>query len=199
MKHFSILVRTLNQFLSCFRVEDDKQNVFAWSQKQLVVSYQPSWLTTSKIRHPITFHKFDTFKIGLGVNVHETACVRTMRFLRLESFSISLLPSRESSNPFIPIVAFWFLVVSTTVLSENPLRFSTTSLENRSFHVVAEFPSTDNNARHFEYNNATRAGSIRFNHLAIDPVTGRIYAGAVNKLFQLDSNLQLEEYISTGE
>ena len=42
-------------------------------------------------------------------------------------------------------------------------------------------------------------GPLLFNHLTIDPTTGRLYAGAVNRLLQLDSNLNLEEYVSTGE
>jgi len=46
--------------------------------------------------------------------------------------------------------------------------------------------------------NATREGALRFNHLTVDPSSGRLYAGAVNRLFQLNSNLTLEEYVSTG-
>jgi len=46
--------------------------------------------------------------------------------------------------------------------------------------------------------NTTREGVLKFNHLTIDPLSGRLYAGAVNRLFQLNSNLTLEEYVSTG-
>ena len=42
-------------------------------------------------------------------------------------------------------------------------------------------------------------GSARgFRHLTSDPTTGRIYAGGVNRLFQLDSSLTVEATVITG-
>jgi len=43
--------------------------------------------------------------------------------------------------------------------------------------------------------NGTNRG---FRHLTMDPSTGRIYAGGVNRLFQLDSSLSVEASVATG-
>ncbi|XP_042903484.1 plexin-B isoform X2 [Parasteatoda tepidariorum] len=40
--------------------------------------------------------------------------------------------------------------------------------------------------------------TILFQHMAVDPVTGRVYVGATNRLFQFDSNLRLEHSVLTG-
>lgn len=37
-----------------------------------------------------------------------------------------------------------------------------------------------------------------FQHLTVDPSTGRIYVGAVNRLFQLDAGLRVEAAVTTG-
>ncbi len=42
------------------------------------------------------------------------------------------------------------------------------------------------------------AGGRGFRHLTVDPSTARIYAGGVNRLFQLDANLQAEAIVVTG-
>jgi hypothetical protein len=51
-------------------------------------------------------------------------------------------------------------------------------------HIVAQYP-----------NNASQ---LLFNHLVLDPKTGQIFAGAVNRLLQLDSELRLKELLITG-
>ena len=40
--------------------------------------------------------------------------------------------------------------------------------------------------------------SFVLKHLAIDPFSGRVYAGAVNRLYELDGNLRLEATVPTG-
>jgi plexin A len=35
-------------------------------------------------------------------------------------------------------------------------------------------------------------------HMAIDPLSGRVYVGSVNRLYELDTNLRLEETVPTG-
>lgn len=40
--------------------------------------------------------------------------------------------------------------------------------------------------------------SLRLSHLALDSGSGRLYAGAVNRLLQLDANLRLEQAVVTG-
>ncbi|KAG8225102.1 hypothetical protein J437_LFUL004022 [Ladona fulva] len=52
-------------------------------------------------------------------------------------------------------------------------------------HIFAQFP-------------ADNGTSYRFNHLAMDPNTGKLYAAAVNHLFQLDPALRVEETVATG-
>lgn len=76
--------------------------------------------------------------------------------------------------------------------------------DNLSPHVVAKFPPVVGSGGRFGgFNslelNKTREGPLIFNHLTIDRKEGRLYAGAVNRLLQLDYNLRLEQYVSTGE
>lgn len=47
-------------------------------------------------------------------------------------------------------------------------------------------------------NNFSRAEPERFNHMAVDQLTGRLYVGAVNRLYQLSSTLMLQEVAVTG-
>lgn len=97
-------------------------------------------------------------------------------------------------------IATWFLVVLVTAAIDTPTSTAPPVQENRSLHVMAQFPAGDGQRYGFYPldPNTTREGALRFNHLTIDPVTGRLYAGAINRLLQLDSNLRLEEYVSTG-
>lgn len=98
-------------------------------------------------------------------------------------------------------VATWFLVVLVTAAIDTPASTAPSMQENRSLQIVTQFPTSDGQRYGFYPldPNATREGVLRFNHLTIDPATGRLYAGAINRLLQLDSNLRLEEYVSTGE
>lgn len=98
-------------------------------------------------------------------------------------------------------VATWFLVVLVTAAIDTPASTAPPMQENRSLQIVTQFPTGDGQRYGFYPldPNTTREGLLRFNHLTIDPATGRLYAGAINRLLQLDSNLRLEEYVSTGE
>lgn len=132
-----------------------------------------------------------------------------MKFLGLtKSFPKSLTVS--SSQVLLPFlhqfslsfmsVAIWFLVILATAAIDTPASTIAPIQDNRSPHIVGQFP-VGNVQRygHFSLDaNTTREGALRFNHLTIDPSSGRLYAGAINRLFQLDSNLKLEEYVSTG-
>lgn len=91
-------------------------------------------------------------------------------------------------------------MILVTAAIETPSSTVPPIQENRSLHVVAQFPSGDGQRYGFYPidPNTTREGALRFTHLTIDPATGRLYAGAINRLLQLDSNLKLEEYVSTG-
>lgn len=75
-------------------------------------------------------------------------------------------------------------------------------LQNKnSPHIVVQFPSINNPRNTFfplDPNN-TREGALRFSHLTVDPKTNRLYAGAVNRLMQLNSDLELEALVSTGK
>ncbi|XP_063219217.1 plexin-B isoform X2 [Bacillus rossius redtenbacheri] len=51
--------------------------------------------------------------------------------------------------------------------------------------IVAQFP-------------VNGSQQMRMNHLAVDRATGKMYVGAVNHVLQLDSNLHVEELVSTG-
>jgi len=98
-------------------------------------------------------------------------------------------------------VAIWFLVILATAAIDTPASTVLPIQDNRSPHIIVQFP-VDNEQRygHFPLNvNVSREGALRFNHLTIDPSMGRLYAGAINRLFQLDLNLRLEEYVSTGQ
>lgn len=68
-------------------------------------------------------------------------------------------------------------------------------------HIVAKFPSSDAQRQRLirpaESNVTTK--ELKFNHLTIDPANGLLYAGAVNRLFQLDLNLHLEQFVLTGK
>ena len=67
--------------------------------------------------------------------------------------------------------------------------------------IINQFhwPRTANNATaatgKASSHHASPAG---FQHLTVDPSTGRVYVGGVNKLFQLDSTLQVEAVVTTG-
>lgn len=67
-----------------------------------------------------------------------------------------------------------------------------------SAHIIAQYPPDDARAHRPLDPNATRDGALRFNHLTVDPSTKRLYAGAVNRLLQLDADLRLEESVATG-
>ncbi|XP_066996957.2 plexin-B isoform X2 [Anabrus simplex] len=54
-------------------------------------------------------------------------------------------------------------------------------------HIVAQYPTAQ-----------AQNTSMRFTHLAVDRRTGRVYAGAVNRLLQLDANLRVEGIVITG-
>lgn len=98
-------------------------------------------------------------------------------------------------------VATWFLVVLVTAAIDTPASTTVPPQENKSPHITAQFPGEDSQQYGFYAldPNTTREGALRFNHLAIDPMTKRLYIGAVNRLLQLDSNLKLEEHVSTGQ
>lgn len=98
-------------------------------------------------------------------------------------------------------VATWFLVVLVTAAIDTPASTVPSVQENRSLHIITQFPMGDSQRYGFYPldPNTTREGALRFNHLTIDPITGKLYAGAINRLLQLDSNLRLEEYVSTGK
>ncbi|KAG7207100.1 hypothetical protein KM043_000977 [Ampulex compressa] len=133
-----------------------------------------------------------------------------MRFVGLVPFSSSPMlspPGRPLASSLCPIsfssmsVAAWLLVVLTTAASNTPASTALPSAqEHKSPHIVAQF-SVGDSQRYGYYSldpNTTREGTLLFDHLAVDPTTGRLYAAAVNRLLQLDSNLKLEEYVSTG-
>ena len=131
-----------------------------------------------------------------------------MRFLGFVSFPTSptvltpkLLLSLYRLSFSSMSVATWFLVVLVTAAIDTPASTAPSMQENRSLQIVTQFPTGDGQRYGFYPldPNTTREGVLRFNHLTIDPATGRLYAGAINRLLQLDSNLRLEEYVSTGE
>ena len=69
-------------------------------------------------------------------------------------------------------------------------RSDATTTHSQIRHVFAQFPpATDSeNDSHV----------LRFTHLVVDRSTGRVYVGAVNRLFQLDAGLRVEETAVTG-
>ncbi|XP_069694411.1 plexin-B isoform X4 [Periplaneta americana] len=54
-------------------------------------------------------------------------------------------------------------------------------------HIFAQYPPASDNS-----------SALRFTHLVVDKSTGRVYAGAVNRLLQLDAALRVEETAVTG-
>lgn len=136
-----------------------------------------------------------------------SCCVHTMKFLGLGSSpKSSAVTSPQALLPHrLPVssmsIATWFLVILATAAIDTPASTVPPIQDNRSPHIVAQFPA--GNGQQYGYfpldGNTTREGALRFNHLVIDPSTGRLYAGAINRLFQLDSSLKLEEYVSTGQ
>jgi plexin A len=57
-------------------------------------------------------------------------------------------------------------------------------------HIFAQYPPVTDSE-----NNSS---ALRFTHLVVDRSTGRVYAGAVNRLLQLDAGLRVEETAVTG-
>ncbi|XP_012258448.2 plexin-B isoform X2 [Athalia rosae] len=96
--------------------------------------------------------------------------------------------------------ATWLLVTIAAAAMDTPSSPSPNVPDKNFPHIVAQFPPTDS----MRYNfypldpNTTREGPLRFNHLITDPVNNRLYAGAVNRLMQFDSDLRLEVLVSTG-
>ncbi|XP_033220264.1 plexin-B [Belonocnema kinseyi] len=107
-------------------------------------------------------------------------------------------PSLDPSSSYTCIAIWFLLALATVAIDADAPAFPTQ--ETRSPHVVAQFPSAgDQHPGLFPaHPNVTRENSLTFNHLTIDPGTGRLYAGAINRLFQLDSSLRLEEFVATG-
>ncbi|XP_066586668.1 plexin-B [Prorops nasuta] len=121
-----------------------------------------------------------------------TPIISTPAYQALPSFR--LLPISSMS------AATWFFIVLVTAAIDTPASTVTSVQENRSPHIVAQFPIGKNLSYGLcpSHPNASKECLLEFNHLAIDTKTGRLYAGAVNRLLQLSSNLRLEEYVSTG-
>jgi plexin A len=57
--------------------------------------------------------------------------------------------------------------------------------------IISGFPSQT-------LGNCSISNIKKLTHLAVDPMTGRVYVGAVNRIIQLDSSLNLEACIVTG-
>ncbi|XP_063990960.1 plexin-B [Diachasmimorpha longicaudata] len=107
-------------------------------------------------------------------------------------------PASSSLYPYSsPVPSLPGPLASSSSLSSLPPPQQLPQDENP--HVVARFPSLHHRLELSRRDpNFTHEGPLRFNHLTIDPATGRLYAGAINRLLQLDKNLQLEEIVSTG-
>ncbi|XP_046429444.1 plexin-B [Neodiprion fabricii] len=112
---------------------------------------------------------------------------------------LSLFSKCLGSVSSLPIAA-WLLVTIAAAAMDAPASPVPLSPEKTSPHIVAQFPSLGNLRSNFSplVLNTTREGALKFNHLTSDPITNRLYAGAVNRLMQLDSDLQLEAIVSTG-
>lgn len=98
-------------------------------------------------------------------------------------------------------ITTWFLITLATAAIDTPTStIPVTQDYTRSPHIIAQFPVEDEHRYgYFRLDtNTTKEGTLKFNHLTIDPSLNRLYAGATNRLFQLDSNLKLEEYVTTG-
>lgn len=80
-------------------------------------------------------------------------------------------------------------------------------------HVIAQFPPSPSSPEGRKIipvvyssvasntssgDSSSSVGGFRFNHLVLDPKTGQLYAGAVNRLLQLKSDLTLVEQLVTG-
>ena len=107
--------------------------------------------------------------------------------------------------PPLLILHYIFLVLCSIFLqvaiaiSEEGAGSSTIAPEVQPVHIVAQFPPiTEEPSINLDYN-GTGEGALRFNHLVLDPQTGQLYAGAVNRLMQLDSELNLKELVITGK
>ncbi|XP_016844903.1 plexin-B [Nasonia vitripennis] len=86
---------------------------------------------------------------------------------------------------------------AVSATSEEVAGSASASNETQLVHIVAQFPSLASGQMqrtYLDYNST----SLRFNHLVIDPNTGQLFAGAVNRLLQLDSDLQVKEHVITG-
>lgn len=122
---------------------------------------------------------------------------------RLSSSCPLLDPPSLSSSSFTCIAIWFLLILATTVAIDTPA--SSSLLPNhetsQSPHVVVQFPSEGDQRQGLipTHLNASRENSLLFNHFTFDPNSGRLYAGAVNRLFQLDSSLRLEEFVATGK
>lgn len=59
--------------------------------------------------------------------------------------------------------------------------------------ILTQFPSSSQIS-----GNCTASKIKKLSHLAVDPVTDRVYVGGMNRLIQLDSSLYVEECLVTG-
>ncbi|XP_014244949.1 plexin-B isoform X2 [Cimex lectularius] len=57
--------------------------------------------------------------------------------------------------------------------------------------IISQFPTQ-------QLGNCSTSKIKKLTHLAVDPVTGRVYVGGKNRIVQLDSSLNLEECVVTG-
>ncbi|XP_058804816.1 LOW QUALITY PROTEIN: plexin-B [Phymastichus coffea] len=66
-------------------------------------------------------------------------------------------------------------------------------------HIVARYPGSDDDQLtvYADYN-TTREDSLRFNHLLLEPASGNLLVGAVNRLVQLDADLRPLQLVITG-
>ncbi|XP_014213293.1 plexin-B [Copidosoma floridanum] len=92
--------------------------------------------------------------------------------------------------PFSLLFPLLYLLVCAVVRADDGSTSGPPTTEPQ--HIVAQFPAAP------DTNNATRDEELRFNHLVLDPRSGQLYAGAVNRLVQLDPDLRLRELVITG-
>ncbi|KAJ8682893.1 hypothetical protein QAD02_018685 [Eretmocerus hayati] len=83
---------------------------------------------------------------------------------------------------FCNIFAKDALVVQSSLAIDQPLQM-----------IVSQFPSSQS----LQLLDQTQ-GPLKFNHLVVDPKTGQLYGGAVNRLLRLDPSLELIELVVTG-
>lgn len=154
--------------------------------------------------------------LGLAQSSPKSLAVSSSSSTQAPPSSLHHRHHRHHQFPFsFMSVATWFLVTlaaaaidtpASTPVAPSPVAQQQQQQQDnnvvRSPHIVAQFPAGENGQRYGHFPpldaNATREGALRFNHLTIDPASGRLYAGAINRLFQLDSSLKLEEYVLTG-